>query len=54
MWPLFQTGMSEHIESVKKLAEGSGAGFFSKGPTTTDALVITVSMISPCSRFLHI
>ncbi|KAF5359016.1 hypothetical protein D9758_004735 [Tetrapyrgos nigripes] len=30
MWPLFQKLMNENIEAVKKVAEGSGSGLFSR------------------------
>ncbi|PPQ63425.1 hypothetical protein CVT24_004935 [Panaeolus cyanescens] len=39
MWPVFQKGMTEHIESVKKLAEGASTGYFSRSATTTDHVV---------------
>lgn len=44
MWPIFQKAMSEHIESIKRLADGTGAGFFSKGPSTTDDSVSQVML----------
>lgn len=44
MWPVFQKGMTEHIESVKKLAEGSSASYFSRASTTTDTAVGNVSL----------
>ena len=50
MWPVFQKAMFEHIESIKKLAEGTGAGFFSKGSTTTDD---SVSKVRPSIFSLH-
>lgn len=43
MWPVFQKGMTEHIESLKKLAEGASSGYFSRTTTTTDASVTNVS-----------
>ena len=43
MWPVFQKGMTEHIESLKKLAEGASSGYFSRTTTTTDASVANVS-----------
>jgi len=43
MWPVFQKGMTEHIESLKKLAEGASSGYFSRTSTTTDATVANVS-----------
>jgi hypothetical protein len=44
MWPVFQKGMTEHIESVKKIAEGTSTGYFSRSSHTTDASVETVRM----------
>lgn len=49
MWPAFQKAMSEHVEQLKKYADGiSGSGavgnFFSRGVSTTDASVATVSI----------
>jgi len=44
MWPIFQKGMTEHIEAVKKLAEGT-SGYFSRASTTTDTAVETVGAI---------
>ncbi|TFK55898.1 Vps52-domain-containing protein [Heliocybe sulcata] len=49
MWPLFQKGMAEHVDAVKKLAEGATAGFFSRGALTTDAQVATI-----CQRYITI
>lgn len=43
MWPVFQKGMTEHIESVKKIAEGTTTSYFSRSSQTTDASVETVS-----------
>jgi hypothetical protein len=45
MWPVFQKGMTEHIESLKKLAEGASSGYFSRTTTTTDASVANVSTL---------
>ncbi|KAF8165468.1 vacuolar sorting protein [Crassisporium funariophilum] len=42
MWPVFQKGMTEHIDSLKKLAEGTSSGYFSRAMTTTDATVSAV------------
>ena len=49
MWPAFQKVMSEHIDQLKKYADGaSGSGsvssFFGRGASTTDASVGTVSI----------
>ena len=43
MWPVFQKSMAEHIDSLKKLAEGASSGYFSRVLTTTDARVTVVS-----------
>jgi hypothetical protein len=43
MWPVFQKGMTEHIESLKKLAEGTSSGYFSRSSSTTDAMTENVS-----------
>lgn len=46
MWPVFQKGMTEHVESLKKLADGSGSGYFSRSSTTTtDAKVEKASIL---------
>lgn len=50
MWPVFQRLMTEHVDAVRKLAEGSGAGvggFFGRTVGTTDALVTDV-----CRRYI--
>ncbi len=56
MWPAFQKLMAEHIDALKKSAEGASAGYFRRGSTTTDATVSAVSVISvvspPRGRFL--
>ena len=51
MWPAFQKAISEHVEQLKKYADGvSGSSavgsFFGRGVNTTDTSVATVS-ISP-------
>lgn len=53
MWPIFQKGMTEHIESVKKIAEGTtSSGYFSRSSTTSDAAVETVSTWTSKSFYL--
>jgi len=47
MWPVFQKAMAEHINSLKKLAEGASSGYFSRTSNTTDG---TVSNI--CKRYI--
>jgi len=49
MWPLFQKAMAEHVDALKKLAEGATAGFFSRGALTTDAQVAMI-----CQRYITI
>lgn len=53
MWPVFQKVMSDHVEQLKKYAEGASSGsvggFFGRGVVTTDSSVITVSM-SVCTQ----
>jgi hypothetical protein len=41
LWPVFQKVISEHCDSLKKLTDRP-TGYFSKAPTTTDALVMNV------------
>lgn len=48
MWPVFQKLMNENLEALKKLAEGSGGGYFSRAAVLTEASVRTVSRISFC------
>jgi hypothetical protein len=49
MWPVFQKAMTEHVEQLKRYADGvTGSGsvgsFFGRGMSTTDASVATVSI----------
>lgn len=44
MWPIFQKGMTEHTESVKKLAEGTSSGYFGRSSTTSDTMVENVCL----------
>ncbi|KAF8663429.1 hypothetical protein AX16_000999 [Volvariella volvacea WC 439] len=39
MWPIFQKTMSEHIEALKKLAEGGSLSYFSRTSSITDSVV---------------
>jgi hypothetical protein len=48
MWPVFQKAMTEHVEALKKLAEGASSGYFSRTAATTDVLVSSVSPDSSC------
>lgn len=49
MWPVFQKAMSDHVEQLKKYAEGASAGtvggFFGRGVVTTDSSVVAVSCL---------
>ncbi|KAL1747657.1 Sac2 family-domain-containing protein [Schizophyllum fasciatum] len=39
LWPAFQKAMSDHVDALKKVAEGASAGYFSRAaPITEDAL----------------
>lgn len=44
MWPVFQKAISEQIEALKKLAEGTTAGYFGRAVSTTDLWVSSVSL----------
>ncbi|KAH6915029.1 Sac2 family-domain-containing protein [Coprinopsis sp. MPI-PUGE-AT-0042] len=43
MWPIFQKAMHEHVESLKRVAEGTSGGYFSRASPITDATVAKVS-----------
>ncbi|KAJ7276548.1 vacuolar sorting protein [Mycena haematopus] len=47
MWPVFQKAMTEHVDALKKLAEGASAGYFSRAVATTDSLVSNI-----CKRYV--
>ncbi|KAF8897678.1 vacuolar sorting protein [Infundibulicybe gibba] len=49
MWPVFQKAMTEHIESLKKLAEGFSSSYFSRAAPTTDAMVSSI-----CERYVEL
>lgn len=42
MWPVFQKAMAEHIDALKKLAEGANASYFSRTAATTDPMITSV------------
>ena len=52
MWPVFQKAMSDHVDELKKYAEGASSGtvggFFGRGVVTTDDSVTAV-MFSACN-----
>ncbi|THV08393.1 vacuolar sorting protein [Dendrothele bispora CBS 962.96] len=39
LWPVFQKLMNENIEAVKRVAEGSGSGYFSRAVTIAEGTV---------------
>lgn len=39
MWPVFREAVSESTEALKKLAEGTSGGYFSRATVTTDAMI---------------
>ncbi|KIM90943.1 hypothetical protein PILCRDRAFT_811444 [Piloderma croceum F 1598] len=47
MWPVFQKAITEHVEALKKLAEGTGSSYFSRSVATTDAFVSSI-----CNRYI--
>lgn len=47
LWPAFQKIMSEHCDSLKKLAEGRITSYFSRATSTTDASVANI-----CNRYV--
>jgi vacuolar protein sorting-associated protein 52 len=49
MWPVFQKAMADHIQALKKLAEGGSGSYFSRAAATTDAVVLNVK----CQRILR-
>lgn len=42
MWPVFRESMSESNEALKKLAEGTSGGYFSRATVTTDVTLTAV------------
>ena len=42
MWPLFQKSMTEQIDGLRKLAEGTSTGYFRRAVATTDQIVSLV------------
>ncbi|KAJ6598909.1 vacuolar sorting protein [Mycena vulgaris] len=47
MWPVFQKAMAEHVDALKKLAEGASTGYFSRAVATTDTIVSNI-----CKRYV--
>ncbi|KAG9017341.1 hypothetical protein FRB95_013845 [Tulasnella sp. JGI-2019a] len=39
MWPIFQKEMTAHVDSLKKLVDGAGAGYLSRGTTLKDSWI---------------
>ncbi|KAF9464409.1 vacuolar sorting protein [Collybia nuda] len=46
MWPVFQKAMAENIDALKKLAEGTGSGYFSRA-----AIITNHSVTNICGRY---
>lgn len=42
MWPVFREAMAESTAALKKLADGTSGGYFSRTTVTTDAAVAAV------------
>ena len=53
MWPVFQKAMGEHIDSVKRLAEGTSNSLFRRGTPTTDLMVTNVGCHKYSSKVLE-
>ncbi|EIW82324.1 Vps52-domain-containing protein [Coniophora puteana RWD-64-598 SS2] len=49
IWPIFQKVMSEQVEALRKLAEGSSTSYFSRAATTTDESISAI-----CTRYAAI
>ncbi|EEB90381.1 hypothetical protein MPER_11420, partial [Moniliophthora perniciosa FA553] len=49
LWPLFQKLMNENIEALKKLADGSGGGYFSRATVISE-----VTVKSMCQRYIFL
>ncbi|KAJ7283936.1 vacuolar sorting protein [Mycena rebaudengoi] len=47
MWPVFQKAMTEHVDALKKLAEGATTGYFSRAVATTDSVMTII-----CRRYV--
>ncbi|KAL1701623.1 Sac2 family-domain-containing protein [Schizophyllum commune] len=43
LWPAFQRAMSDHVDALKKLAEGASAGYFSRAATITEDTLTAIS-----------
>ncbi|KAJ7590860.1 vacuolar sorting protein [Mycena floridula] len=42
LWPVFQKAMTEHVEALKKLAEGASTGYLRRVSSVTEATVLKV------------
>lgn len=47
LWPAFQKIMSEHCDTLRKLAEGGTTSYFNRAASTTDASVVNI-----CNRYV--
>lgn len=43
LWPAFQKAMSDHVDALKKLAEGANAGYFSRAAPITEDMLSSIS-----------
>ncbi|KAF9006504.1 Sac2 family-domain-containing protein [Cyathus striatus] len=49
MWPVFQKAVAEHVEALRKIAEGTGSGYFSRATVTSDDQIANI-----CKRYTMI
>ncbi|KAJ6628776.1 hypothetical protein B0H10DRAFT_1777258 [Mycena sp. CBHHK59/15] len=47
MWPVFQKAMTEHVDALKKLADGATTGYFSRAVATTEIIMSNI-----CKRYV--
>lgn len=45
MWPVFQKAMSEHVDAVKKIADGASGGYFGRGSSVSENTIRRVRVI---------
>lgn len=46
MWPIFQKEMNAQVESLKKLVDGAGSGYLSRGMVLKDSWIQLVRLDS--------
>ena len=47
LWPAFQKAMSDHVDALKKLAEGASSGYFTRAATITEDTLTAVRQYGP-------